>query len=130
MVRELLRQGADPLCIPCLAFACSTSLVELKAITDTLLQDSNEFAAATARCDSCNRLTSTIGYTLRAKCAHCSHSIDDSDPEIVIDGDRFHQICWHILISNEHIRSSRALSRRSRELIQQSRARLRRDEGG
>jgi hypothetical protein len=45
---------------------------------------------------------------------------------VVIDGDAFHRSCWQVLVSDERIRVSRSLSRRSRELIAEARRRLKR----
>jgi len=47
----------------------------------------------------------------------------------MIQGERFHDACLRRLMSDETIRVSRALTRRSRELIERSRQRLREGHG-
>ena len=42
----------------------------------------------------------------------------------VIDGDAFHRSCWQVLLSDQRIRVSRSLGRRSRQLIAEARRRL------
>ena len=55
------------------------------------------------------------------KCTHCSQPIDPGEAVEVIDTDRFHSRCWRRLTTDETIRDSKILSRRSRELIRRSR---------
>src|SRR5439155_572664 len=60
------------------------------------------------------------------KCGQCSLAFDAGDSGVLIDGERFHARCLLSVITDETIRLSRSLSERSRELIEQSRRRLRR----
>jgi len=57
------------------------------------------------------------------KCAHCSKPLDAGDPGMLMGDELFHAHCLRRLITDGTIRLSRALSRRSRELIEQSRRR-------
>ena len=60
-VRVILKQSpGEPLCLPCLAFSCSTSLTEMRTITAALIRDSDEFRNASLTCASCRRVTTTI----------------------------------------------------------------------
>jgi hypothetical protein len=59
----------------------------------------------------------------RAKCAHCSQPLDD-DLGFLMGGDRFHVHCLRRLMTDDTIRLSQALGRRSRDLIEQSRRRI------
>jgi len=88
------------------------------------------FARATSTCASCRRQTSTLAWgtsngdsadVLADKCTHCSRRIDPSEAAEVIDTDRFHRNCWRRLTTEHSIRVSRALSRRSMDLIRKSR---------
>ena len=112
----------EPLCDACLAFACSVSLTEMRAVTTTVGLD-DPFARATATCASCRRQTTTLTWGARPadKCTHCSRPIAIGEEAEVVDTDRFHRHCWTRLTSAETVRSARALSRRSRELIRRSR---------
>jgi hypothetical protein len=116
----------EPLCDACLAFACSVSLTEMRAVTGNI--DGGEpFTRGTAMCASCRRQTTTLAWGLRPandKCVHCSRAIDASDDVEIVDNDRFHGQCWVRLTSAEHVRTSKALSRRSQELIRRSRERM------
>jgi hypothetical protein len=116
----------EPLCDACLAFACSVSLTEMRAVT-TSVDAGEPFTRATTTCASCRRQTTTLVWGMRPdedKCAHCSRLIEPSEAVEVVDTDRFHRHCWTGLISAESMRSAKALSRRSRELIRQSRERM------
>jgi hypothetical protein len=124
-VATLLKQApGDPLCSPCLAFACSCSLTEMWAVVDALVQQPEFPSSATSPCTSCRRMTTTITYMSLAKCAHCSRPIRDAGLGIVMGGDQFHRACWSRLLSDQRIRLSRSLSRQSRELIARARAQL------
>ena len=83
-----------------------------------------EFASGPGTCSGCRRATTTIAYMRRAKCAHCSRTIDDNGLGVLIEGDAFHRSCWQVLLSDERIRLSRSLSRQSRDLIAQARRRM------
>jgi hypothetical protein len=124
-VRALLEQApGEPVCNACLAFACSRSLSEIRQTTAALAASSGEFVVEQATCVGCRRSTATIAYARPPKCAHCSRLIPDEGLGVLIDGDAFHRSCWQVLLSDERIRVSRSLSRRSRELIAEARRRL------
>ena len=123
-VRKLLEQcPGEPLCDACLAFACSVSLSDMRAVT-TAVGETAPFTRAIATCASCRRQTTTLVWKARPgddKCAHCSRLIGPNDHVEVVDTERFHRQCWNRLISAESIRSAKMLSRRSQELIRRSR---------
>jgi hypothetical protein len=124
-VRALLEQApGESICAACLAFACSTSLSEMMQAMAALVAGSTQFSSGPAMCVGCRRVTTTITYARRMKCAQCSRGIEDDGLGVVIDGDAFHRSCWQVLLSDERIRVSRSLSRRSRELIAEARRRL------
>ena len=82
------------------------------------------FVRDTETCASCRRQTTTLclrKHGVDTKCAHCSRLIELAEDVEVIDTDRFHRICWIRLTSAESVRTSRALNRRSQELIRRSR---------
>jgi len=113
----------EPLCDACLAFACSVSLSEMRVVTTAVGLDV-PFVRDTATCVSCRRQTTTLCLRPRAadtKCTHCSRPLEPGEDVEVVDTDRFHRACWLRLISAETVRSARALSRRSQELIRRSR---------
>jgi hypothetical protein len=113
----------EPLCDACLAFACSVSLADMRAVTTAIAQ-STPFMRATATCASCRRQTLTLSggvQPVEDKCAHCSRRIDPTEDVEVVDTDRFHRHCWTRLTSVESVRSAKVLSRRSWELIRRSR---------
>src|SRR5256712_5397411 len=129
-VRRLLEQcPGEPLCDSCLAFACSVSLTEMRIVTAVVAHET-AFARAASTCASCRRQTTTLAWGTSNgdsadvpadKCTHCSRPIDPSEDAEVIDTDRFHRSCWRRLTTEHTIRVSRALNRRSRELIRSSR---------
>jgi len=123
----LLRQepGAA-LCDACLAFASSTSLMDVRAITESLVHDAREFQRA-SMCVSCRRTVPTT--VARAKCAHCSEPLDDADAGELIGGEVLHVHCVRRLIADGTIRPSRALSHRARQAIEESRHRMRERRG-
>lgn len=124
-VRALLeRAPGEAICNACLAFACSVSLTEIWKVTAALIAADKDFASGPGTCPSCRRATTTIAYSRRAKCAHCSRTITDDGLGVVIEGDAFHRSCWQVLLSDERIRLSRSLSRQSRDVIAQARRRL------
>lgn len=136
-VRRLLEQcPGEPLCDACLAFACSVSLTEMRFVTAAVANEA-PFARATSTCASCRRQTPTLAWgnghgngDLPAdKCPHCSRPIEATDEPVIVDADRFHDHCWRRLTSDATVRVSRALSRRSLELIRQSRKRMGFDPG-
>jgi hypothetical protein len=113
-VRSLLEQApGEAVCNACLAFACSTNLTEIWQATSVLVAAAGkEFASGPGTCSGC-RMTPTVASMRRANCAHCSRAIDDNGLGVVIEGDAFHRSCWQALLSDERIRLSRSLSRRS-----------------
>jgi hypothetical protein len=124
IVRTLLEQApGEAVCNACLAFACSTSLSEMLELTAALVGE-NEFTSGPATCVSCRRTTTTIVYSKRVKCVHCSRVINDEAPGIEVEGDVFHRVCWQRLLSDARIRLSQSLSRRSRALIADARKRM------
>ena len=107
----------EPLCDACLAFACSVSLTEMRAVTTTVGRDA-PFTRTTATCASCRRQTTTLTWGLppaKDKCAYCSGVIEPSESAEVVDTDRFHHHCWMRLTTAQSVRAAKALSRRSRE---------------
>ena len=124
-VRALLEQApGERICNACLAFACSTSLGEMMRATGALVASNTDFTSGPGTCVCCRRNTTTITYAVQGKCAHCSRALADDGLGVVIDGDAFHRSCWQVLVSDERIRVSRSLSRRSRTLIADARRRL------
>ena len=71
-----------------------------------------------ATCASCRRTVAAVVFEVP----------NEGEDGVIIDGDRFHDVCMRRLITDETIRVSRRLSRQSRELIEQSRRRLRNPE--
>jgi hypothetical protein len=96
----------------------------MRRVTTVLLAAGPEVTSGTATCSSCRRTTPTIAYSRSVKCGHCSRRIHDDGLGVLIDGDAFHRSCWQVLLSDERIRVSRTLGRRSLELIDQARRRL------
>ena len=95
----------------------------MRAVTNIVMNEVT-FTRATATCASCRRQTTTLAWGTRSgddKCAHCSRLIDPTDDVEMVDTERFHRHCWTRLTSVESMRSSRALSRRSEDLIRRSR---------
>src|SRR5205823_8213023 len=77
-----------------------------------------------ATCASCRRTVAAVVFEVPIpKCAHCGGPLNEGEDGVIIDGDRFHDVCMRRLITDETIRVSRRLSRQSRELIEQSRRR-------
>src|SRR5947207_2179922 len=82
-----------------------------------------------ATCASCRRTVAAVVFEVPIpKCAHCGGPLNEGEDGVIIDGDRFHDVCMRRLITDETIRVSCRLSRQSRELIEQSRRRLRNPE--
>lgn len=122
MVRRLLMDEPDEaLCDSCLALTCGTTLADMRRITVALRRE-GAFVQGSV-CASCRR---SVPTTIAApKCAHCSLPFHAGDPGFALEGDRFHVHCLSRLRTDETIRLSRALSRRSRDMIEQSRRRMR-----
>ena|SRR5438094_7127145 len=99
----------------------------MREITKALAADPTIQRAAT--CASCPRTVAAVVFEVPIpKCAHCGRPLNEGEDGVIIDDDRFHDNCLRRLITGENIRSSGALSRQSRELIEQSRRRLRNPE--
>lgn len=120
--RLLMDAPGEALCDKCLAVACARTLTEMRHTTNVLLGQDVSFQRGST-CASCRRAGPTIVYW--SKCAHCSLLLDAGDPGFLIGGELFHVACLRRLITDDTIRLSRALNRRSRELIEQSRRRIR-----
>jgi len=93
-------------------------------VVTTTLTNATRFVRGIATCASCRRQTTTLALGARPadeKCAHCSERIEPSDDIEVVDMERFHRHCWTRLTSEDSVRSSKMLSRRSQDLIRRSR---------
>ena len=119
----------EPLCDACLAFACAVSLTQMRAVTEQLLEKDLSFTPG-SNCASCRRAVASVIYRASpTKCAHCSRPVEPENQSEILDGDLFHATCLHRLMTDATIRLSRALSQRSRQLIEQSRGRIRHGRG-
>jgi hypothetical protein len=119
----------EALCASCLAFACSVSVTEMRGVVERLIASDRTFEQDSS-CASCRRTVPSIVYRERSrKCAHCSRPVEHDSESLVIDGDMFHATCLSQLIADENIRLSSALGGRSRELIEESRRRIREGQG-
>jgi hypothetical protein len=119
--RLLVDAAGEALCNSCLAFACSTSLMEMRQITEELLT-SGSFQRSD-RCVSCRRTAPAIAYT--AKCAHCNRAVLPGEDALVAESDILHAACFRVLASDEGIRISRTLNHTSRRLVEDARRQLR-----
>ena len=120
-LRVLVDAAGEALCDSCLAFACSVSLLEMRALTEDLLT-SPSFQRRDG-CISCRRTVPAVAYT--AKCVYCSHPIGPGEGALVQNGDILHTVCFRILVSEERIRASRKLNNESRHLIEEARRQTR-----
>ena len=122
-VRRVLIDCRDQaLCDQCLAVMRAATLTETLQMTRAILAADAAFQRGGA-CVRCHRTIPTITY--RGKCVHCSDPFNASDLGLDVAGERFHSHCLRRIITDDTIRLSRALGRRSRLLIEQSRRRLR-----
>jgi hypothetical protein len=127
MLRRVLRDApGQPLCDVCLSAICALSPEETRTGTAALLEDSEQFERGWV-CASCHRHVTSIFY--RAKCAHCSDPLQGDDKGFRMGEELFHVACLRRLITDDSIRLSRALGRRSRRLIEQSRRRMQQGHG-
>jgi len=124
--RVLVDAPGDALCDVCLAAICEAPADDIQTGTASLLA-SDEFERGWL-CVSCHRHVAAILY--RAKCAHCSDRLRGGDKGFRMGEEIFHVACLRRLITDDTIRLSRALGRRSRRLIEQSRRRMREGERG
>src|SRR5262249_39204768 len=112
-VRDLLIDSAgNAVCDSCLASTCSTSLVEMREITEALYV--HEGFVYRDICTGCGQLVAAIMHL--PKCAHCSHSIRLGDDAVRARDDVLHTACFRILVSDEQIRLSHKLNPESRRL--------------
>jgi hypothetical protein len=119
--RLLINATSDALCDSCLAEACGLTLTMVEPITAALRLEAAFTQGST--CSSCHR---TVPTTIAApKCAQSSLPLDAGDPGFSMDQDRLHIHCLTRLLTDEKVRLSRAVSRRARALIEQSRRRMR-----
>jgi hypothetical protein len=123
--RRLADTPGDAFCDACLAFSCGMSLMEMRALTRALAaEDPNIRRGAT--CASCGRTVATILLEPPTrKCSLCSQPLGDGEVGVATEGDLFHDLCFRRLVSDETVRLSRAVGERSRQLIEQSRRRMR-----
>jgi hypothetical protein len=119
--RLLVDAAGEALCDSCLAFACSVSLAEMRQATEELLTGAS--FQSRDRCVSCRRTVPAIAYT--TKCAHCSRAVRPGEDALEFSGDMFHAACLTRLSTDEIIRVSRKLSKKSRRSIEESRLRFR-----
>jgi len=118
----LMDAPGDPLCESCLTAVCGLPSEQVRAAIASLLNDNGNFDRRWV-CVSCHRSVTSIFY--RAKCAHCSVALQDGDNGLRMGENMFHVACLRRLITDESIRLSQELGRRSRRLIRESRRRMR-----
>ena len=118
--RLLVDAAGEALCDSCLAFACSTTLFEMRRVTEQMLSGAR--FQRTATCASCRRPVPAIVYS--AKCAQCSRPVLPGEDALEIGGDFLHAPCFLILTSAAKIRMSRKLKAESRRLIEDARRQM------
>jgi len=111
----------DPICVACLAGVIGATQTDTQGIVDALL--ANDTFERGWTCGSCSRARATIAYI--RKCAHCSTPLDPADRGSRMGGELGHGSCLRRLVVDDPIRLSTALGQRSRNLIEQSRRRMR-----
>ncbi len=122
-VAVLLKQEPDAaLCDSCLAFACSTSLNEIRSVSEALVAERGQFQRSPA-CASCRRTVPSTFYKALAKCAHCSGEVYDAET-MNLGEQIMHVHCFRLLVTDEKVVVSGSLNRRSRQLIAESRRRI------
>jgi hypothetical protein len=126
--RVLIDAPGDALCDACLAAIGEASVEAIHADTASLLAGASDEFERASFCASCHRQVAAILY--RAKCAHCSDRLQGGDKGFRMGEEIFHVACLRRLITDDTIRLSRALGRRSRRLIEQSRRRMREGQRG
>ena len=120
--RILMDAPGDALCGACLSAIGGASTADVFTTMTSLLGGNDEFQRGWS-CASCRRQVSAIFY--RAKCAHCSERLQPGEKGHRMGEEIFHVVCLRRLITDDSIRLSQALGRRSRRLITQSRGRMR-----
>ena len=108
IVRTLLTHAAgEALCDSCLAFACETSVTEMRQITGQLVIEDPRIERGAA-CASCGRTVAAIVYRPDvSKCAQCSRPLGDGyEASVTIDGDHFHDACLRRLVADERFACS------------------------
>lgn len=116
----------DALCERCLSAICTLSSDDVRIGTSALLERA-ELERARG-CASCRRDVASLIY--RVKCSHCSSGFAYGEKPLRMGEELFHVSCLRRLITDDTIRLSRALGRRSRRLIEESRRRMREGRGG
>src|SRR2546421_11244724 len=108
IVRCLLSHSpGEQLCDACLAFACSTSLMEMRKTTQALVAEEPSIHLGTT-CANCRRKIAAVFFAQPIqKCAHCSRPLDDGEPAVMLEGDRFHDECLRRLLTDKTIGVSR-----------------------
>ena len=136
----LLARHQGRLCSACLALALSLSLEEARQVVD-IVANVPGFRLLPVRCETCSRATMVLCTVpnLRSptsdveltpdKCTHCSRPLDEGDNPVTIGQERFHRTCSQIIAVRDRIRSTRTLSRESREQLERARAALGRRPG-
>src|SRR5438045_3496896 len=98
LVRQLLVDApGDALCDACRALACGTTLTEMREITGGLTAADPAIQRA-ATCASCRRTVAAVVFEVPIpKCAHCGGPLNEGEDGVIIDGDRFHDVCMRRL---------------------------------
>ena len=120
--RILMDAPGDAVCASCLATICELSADEIQTGMSALLMETDQFERGWV-CVSCHRHVTSVFY--RAKCSHCSRPLVGGDRGFRMGEELFHVACLRRLVTDDSIRLSRSLGRRSRRLIEQSRRRMR-----
>jgi hypothetical protein len=121
LLQTLRGVPGDALCERCLSAICVLSSDDVRIGTSTLLERA-ELERARG-CASCHRDVASLIY--RVKCSHCGSRFAYGDKPLRLGEELFHVSCLRRLITDDTIRLSRALGRRSRRLIEESRRRVR-----
>ena len=119
-VRLLLNRHDGRLCPSCLALALSLSLEEARQVVEVTARLPG-FRTLPVVCQTCGRSTMALctvpttpiveGVPAHGKCTHCSASLQDETAVVTIGADRLHRACAHLVLSRDHIRTSRSLGR-------------------
>jgi CheY-like chemotaxis protein len=102
-VRRLLGDTpGEALCDACLAFACGTSLSDMRQVTARLLEDTS--FGRLAACARCGRVVATIARL--SSCVHCRQPIGPGEHPSRVGDDVLHTECQRILVADGTIRVS------------------------
>jgi predicted pyridoxine 5'-phosphate oxidase superfamily flavin-nucleotide-binding protein len=126
--RVLIDAPGDALCDACLAAIGEASAEAIHTETVALLASASDEFERASFCASCHRHVAAILY--RATCAHCSRRLQGVETGFRMGEEIFHVACLRRLITDDTIGLPRALGRRSRRLIEQSRRRMREGQRG